>query len=281
LPTYSGMDSPIFSSNATRHFKRRWYGTARRARNARRPEAGNWKPETAGALKALTPAQSRRQNGGAVSRHHFSRKGRTRVKRPPAPGPHATPAVADLLASDFARRKFDRELRVCEAAPRVLCFCRYRRAPEHLSYVRPAAHNDALGVRRGPSSCFVLDLAAPMRWYEEVYARGLACASGCFVFAVMEGGGGRRARRTRREAGEGLHAAARPCPRAARARRVGAGLAWAPRFVFGTARAASRRGRRLLRPGAAGQDWAECGRHAQSPSSGLLTPRPPRFRTWV
>jgi hypothetical protein len=50
----------------------------------------------------------------------------------------APPAVVDLLASDFARRKFDTELRVCEAARRVLCFCRYRRAPEHRFYVRPA-----------------------------------------------------------------------------------------------------------------------------------------------
>lgn len=109
------------------------------------------------------------------------------MKRPPAPRHPATTSVTDLLASDFARRKFDRELLACEAALRVLCFCRYRRAPEHLSYVRPAARHDALGFRRGPSSCFVLDLASPMRWCEEVYSRGLACASGCFVFAVAEG----------------------------------------------------------------------------------------------
>lgn len=48
------------------------------------------------------------------------------------PNRGAAPGALDLLASPFARRKLDRELEVCGLARRVLCFCRYRRAAEHL-----------------------------------------------------------------------------------------------------------------------------------------------------
>jgi hypothetical protein len=90
------------------------------------------------------------------------------------------------LASPFSRHKFERELEVCRVARRMLSFCRYRRAPEHLYYARPASRPDVPGFRRGHTSFFVVDLAHPMRWYEEVYRRGLSGASGHFVFEAAE-----------------------------------------------------------------------------------------------
>ena len=106
--------------------------------------------------------------------------------RTSAGGLDTTPCVQDFLDSPFVGRKFERELEVCEVARRVLLFCRYRRAPEHLFYARPASRPDVLGFRRGRSSLVVIDLAHPLRWHEEVYCRGLSCASGCFVFEARE-----------------------------------------------------------------------------------------------
>lgn len=105
-------------------------------------------------------------------------------------GPATAPSVQDLLDSPLAGRKFDRELEVCESIRRVLSFCRYRRAPEHYCYARPSSRPDVLGLRRGISSFFAVDLAHPLRWHEEVYRRGLSGVSGCFVFepvAELEG----------------------------------------------------------------------------------------------
>jgi len=121
----------------------------------------------------------------------FLKEEATRVKRKSAYD-DATPGVTALSASPFARRKFERELEVCERARRALLFCGYRRAPEHLCYARPSSRPDVLGMRRGDFSVFVIDLAHPLRWHEEVYRRGLAGASGHFVFeavAETEGGG--------------------------------------------------------------------------------------------
>ena len=108
------------------------------------------------------------------------------MKRTSAGGPFAAPRVRDLVNSPFAGRKFDRELEVCEIARRVLSFCRYRRAPDHICYARPSSRPDVLGKRCGPTSFFVIDLAHPMGWFEKVYRRGLAGASGCFVFESVE-----------------------------------------------------------------------------------------------
>jgi hypothetical protein len=101
----------------------------------------------------------------------------------------ATPHLPDLLASTFSRRKFERELEVCKVARRVLWFCRYRRAPEHICYARPSSRPDVLGLRRGHNSFFVVDLAHPMRWYQDIYRRGLGGASGHFVFEALEESG--------------------------------------------------------------------------------------------
>lgn len=108
------------------------------------------------------------------------------MNRASAGGPVAAPRVQDLLDSPLAGRKFDRELEVCEIARRVLSFCRYRRAPEHFTFARPSSRPDVLGLRRGRSSFFAVDLAHPLRWHEEVYRRGLSGASGCFVFEMLE-----------------------------------------------------------------------------------------------
>lgn len=102
------------------------------------------------------------------------------------PGRHPAPSVVELLNSPFAARKLERELKICEAARLILSFCRYRRAPHHLCYVRPASRPAVLGARRGRSSCAVVDLPNPIRWHEDVCRRGLAQASGCFVLGVAE-----------------------------------------------------------------------------------------------
>ena len=108
------------------------------------------------------------------------------MKRISAGGPVAAPRVLELLDSPFARRKFDRELEVCEVARRILSFCHYRRAAEHFCYARPSSRPNVVGLRRGGSSFFAVDLARPLGWYEEVYRRGLSGASGCFVFEARE-----------------------------------------------------------------------------------------------
>lgn len=108
------------------------------------------------------------------------------VKRTSAGGPVAAPRVREPLNSPFAWRKFNRALEVCEVAKRVLSFCRYRRAPDHFIYARPSSRPDMLGLRRGRSSFFAVDLAHPLRWHEEVYRRGLCGASGRFVFEAVE-----------------------------------------------------------------------------------------------
>ena len=102
------------------------------------------------------------------------------------PGRQRAPSVEELLNSPFAARKLERELKICEAARPILSFCRYRRAPDHRCYVRPASRPSVLGGRRGRSSCAVVDLPHPIRWHEEVYRRGLAHAAGCFVLGVAE-----------------------------------------------------------------------------------------------
>lgn len=108
------------------------------------------------------------------------------MKETSAGDPAAASRVREILDSPFTGRKFDRELEVCRVARRVLSFCCYRRAPEHFTYARPSSHPDVLGIRRGHSSFFAVDLAHPLRLDEEVYRRGLSGASGCFVFEVLE-----------------------------------------------------------------------------------------------
>lgn len=81
------------------------------------------------------------------------------MNRTSASGTVAAPCVWELLDSPFVRRKFDRELGVCEVAKRVLSFCRYRRSPEHFCYARPFSRPDVLGMRSGYSSLFVIDLS--------------------------------------------------------------------------------------------------------------------------
>ena len=95
------------------------------------------------------------------------------------------PTAQQLLSSPFSERKLERELEICKTARLVLSMCGYRRAPEHYCYVKPALHYSVWGGRRRSSSFIVVQLASPMRWQEEVYGRGLAGASGYFVFAVV------------------------------------------------------------------------------------------------
>ena len=109
------------------------------------------------------------------------------MKRTSAGRPVAAPRVRELLDSPFVARKFDRELEVCEVAKRFLSFCRYRHAAEHFCYARASSRLDVLGLRRGRSSFFAVDLAHPSRWHEEVHRRGLSGASGRFVFGAGEG----------------------------------------------------------------------------------------------
>jgi hypothetical protein len=90
------------------------------------------------------------------------------------------------LASSFVERKLTRELEICELARRMLSFCLYRRAAEHLCYVRPASHHAVFGARHRQTSCIVIDVASPMHWYEEIYRRGLAVVSGSFVFEIFD-----------------------------------------------------------------------------------------------
>lgn len=96
------------------------------------------------------------------------------------------PSTRHLLASSFVERKLKCELEICELARRMLSFCPYRRATEQLCYVRPASHHAVFGARRRQTSCIVIDLASPMRWHEEIYRRGLAVASGSFVFEIFD-----------------------------------------------------------------------------------------------
>ncbi|HKS28576.1 MAG TPA: hypothetical protein VJS44_12180 [Pyrinomonadaceae bacterium] len=80
-----------------------------------------------------------------------------------------TPSVEQLLSSPFAERKFERELKVCDRARQILSFCHYRHAINHQYYVRPASRHAAMGARREQSSFIEIDLAYPVRWYEQVY----------------------------------------------------------------------------------------------------------------
>lgn len=43
-----------------------------------------------------------------------------------------------------------------------------------------------MGARREQASFIEIDLAYPMHWYEQVYRRGLASVSGCFILDVVE-----------------------------------------------------------------------------------------------
>lgn len=119
-----------------------------------------------------------------------------------------------------------------------------------------------------------------MKWYEDVYRRRLAGASGHFVFGVAE------------ELGRGELIV--PCGRQARGcslrlahavtrqERGAWRLDWRGALAgYGAPPASPPLGRRLLRRGPVRQDQAGRRRRSQSSSSGLLTPRPPRFRTCV
>ena len=101
--------------------------------------------------------------------------------------PDATiPTTADLLESDFASRKVEREIEVCDLAQKVVARCGYNRAATYLWEVSPAARHAVLGMRRRDASLLQVWLASPMKWLDEVYKRGLAAASGSFVFQVVE-----------------------------------------------------------------------------------------------
>ena len=111
-------------------------------------------------------------------------------ERPAAfPGRHPAPSVEELLNSPFAARKLERELEICGIARRVLSFCRYRRAADHWCFARPSSRHEIYGGRRRQTSVLIAGLASPVRWYEEVYRRGISCASGCFVFEVAADAG--------------------------------------------------------------------------------------------
>jgi hypothetical protein len=97
-----------------------------------------------------------------------------------------TPSVEQLLSSPFSERKFERELKICEVARQILSFCHYRHAINHQYYVRPASRHAVMGARREQSSFIEIDLAYPMHWYEQVYRRGLASVSGCFILEMIE-----------------------------------------------------------------------------------------------
>lgn len=97
-----------------------------------------------------------------------------------------TPTTKQLLASPFSQRKLKRELEICETARLVLSMCRYRKAQEHLCYVKPSHGHSIWGARRLASSFIVVQLASPILWKEQVYSRGLSSASGYFVFEVVK-----------------------------------------------------------------------------------------------
>jgi hypothetical protein len=96
------------------------------------------------------------------------------------------PSLEQLLSSPFSERKFERELKIRDRARQILSFCHYRRAINHQYYVRPASRHAAMGARREQTSFIEIDLAYPMHWYEQVYLRGLASVSGCFILDVID-----------------------------------------------------------------------------------------------
>jgi hypothetical protein len=96
-----------------------------------------------------------------------------------------TPDVDDLLNSPFAERKLERELRACETAQQILMLCRYNRAEHCAWYVVPSARHAAFGMRRKKFSYLQMWLASPLRWFDDIYRKGLAVMSGCFVFEVV------------------------------------------------------------------------------------------------
>ncbi len=98
----------------------------------------------------------------------------------------SAPGTQELLNSDFAARKLERELQICETARQVLSLCHYRRAECHAWYAVPSARHAAFGMRQKKTSMIQVWLASPMRWLEDVYKKGLAPMSGCFVFEVMK-----------------------------------------------------------------------------------------------
>ena len=100
--------------------------------------------------------------------------------------PVAAPSTQELLKSDFARRKLDRELQACETARQMLSLCHYNRAKNHAWYVAPSEKHAIFGMRARENSFIQAWVASPMRWLDDVYKKGLAVASGCFVFEVMQ-----------------------------------------------------------------------------------------------
>lgn len=98
----------------------------------------------------------------------------------------APPDTQELIKSSFSQRKLERELQACETARQVLSLCHYNRAENHAWYVAPSARHAVFGMRVRNNSFIQAWLASPMRWLDDVYKRGLAAASGCFVFEVMK-----------------------------------------------------------------------------------------------
>jgi|SRR5688500_11063631 len=94
------------------------------------------------------------------------------------------PGTDDLLGSDFAQRKVQREIEICAIAKQTLERCNYRRGKKQIESVVPGARHGVVGLRVREASAIFLYLASPMRWFDEVYRKGLACVSGSIVLQI-------------------------------------------------------------------------------------------------
>lgn len=79
-----------------------------------------------------------------------------------------------------------RHLRLCGIATEVFERCLYRRAERQHVHVFGATRHSVAGSRERKDSIVMVGVRDLSRWYDEIFLKGLSCASGHFVFDVLE-----------------------------------------------------------------------------------------------